>query len=243
MKNAVFNWSGGKDSSLTLYHCLQNKSYAIRYLLTSVNEKFQRISMHGVRRELLDKQAESLNIPLIPLLVPESVSMNEYDRLMKEKLQKFKQEGIDYSIFGDIFLEDLKKYREERLAQVHIEGVFPIWKRPSTELVREFLDLGFKAVTVCVNEKHLDKSFVGREMDEQFFKDLPHNVDPCGEYGEYHSFVYDGPIFAKPIRFKRGPIVQRKYEPPPQDSSDQDNYHSSTVNYDTNFWYCDLLLA
>lgn len=240
MKKAVFNWSGGKDSSLTLYHCLREKSYDIRYLLTSVNAKYRRVSMHGVRWELLDRQAESVGLPLILLLIPETVSMNEYDVLMKEKIAKLKAEGIDCAIFGDIFLEDLKQYREERLAQVGIEGVFPIWKRPTKELAREFVDLGFKAVTVCVNEKHLDKSFVGREMDAQFFKDLPEGVDPCGEYGEYHSFVYDGPIFKKPIFFKRGKKVFRKYEAPAKDSG-QSGYRSSTVNYDTGFWYCDLV--
>ena len=134
-------------------------------------------------------------------------------------------------IFGDIFLEDLKKYREVQLAQVGLQAVFPIWKRPTTELLREFIDLGFKAVLVCINEKYLDRSFAGRLIDDSFIKDLPVNVDPCGENGEYHSFVFDGPIFKKPIIVTKGEIAYRKYEAAKGDNT----------QYDTGFFYCDLL--
>jgi uncharacterized protein (TIGR00290 family) len=228
-KKAIFNWSGGKDSSLSLYHLLQSQEYDIRYLITSVNSKFKRISMHGVRQELLRRQAESIGIPLHMVMVPEMPTMEIYNDLMEQTLKEFKQEGIDHSVFGDIFLEDLKKYREERLARVGMKGVFPIWKIPSQQLVREFIDLGFKAVLVCVDEKVLDRSFAGRPLDDALLKDLPSNVDPCGENGEYHSFVYDGPIFHHPIAFDLGEVVHRDYAAP------------SAPGTQTGFWYCDLI--
>ncbi len=229
MKKAIFNWSGGKDSSLSLYYLLQSKEYDVRYLVTSVNSKFNRISMHGVRQELLRQQAESIGIPLHMIMMPEMPTMENYNEMMEQTLKTFKQEGIDYSVFGDIFLEDLKKYREERLALVGMKGVFPIWKIPSPKLVREFIDLGFKAVLVCVDEKVLDRSFVGRCLDDALLKDLPSKVDPCGENGEYHSFVYDGPVFNRPIAFDFGEVVHRDYAAP------------SAPAVHTGFWYCDLI--
>ena len=242
MKKAVFNWSGGKDSSLTLNRLLKTQEYDIQYLLTSVNTRFQRVSMHGVRENLLDQQARSIGIPLHKLMVPEMLSMEIYDNLMAQTLRQFKDEGIEYSIFGDIFLEDLKKYREERLAKLNIQGVFPIWKIPTDHLIKEFIDLGFKAVLVCVNERYLDKSFAGREIDKNFLKDLPNNVDPCGENGEYHSFVYDGPIFKKPISFKRGEIVYRNYKASQNNLSAPPGTPCPPLqNVDTGFWYCDLI--
>ncbi|MGE0268289.1 MAG: diphthine--ammonia ligase [Candidatus Omnitrophota bacterium] len=240
--NALFNWSGGKDSSLALFQILREKDYAVKYLLTSVNKQFQRVSMHGVRIELLKQQAKSLDLPLYILEVPEMPTMEAYNEAMKAALMKFKQEDIHYSIFGDIFLEDLKEYREGQLAKVGMTGVFPIWKRPTRELVTEFIDQGFKAVTVCVHEKFLDRSFVGRDIDGQFIRDLPQNVDPCGENGEFHSFVYDGPIFQQPVKIKIGEVVHKKYERPRQTVKKDDCYASHDHGvYDDGFWYCDLL--
>jgi len=235
----LFNWSGGKDSSLTLYHTLRLSQYEVKYLLTSINEKFNRVSMHGVRVSLVEKQAQSIGIPLRLLSVPGTVSMETYDNLMRQSLEQFKNEGIKTTVFGDIFLEDLRKYREDQLAKIGMKGIFPIWKKSTTALVQEFMDLGFKSVVVCVNEKFLDKSFVGRTIDESFINDLPEGVDPCGENGEFHSFVYDGPIFKQPIAFKRGEIVYREYK---KDESTEDDEHTydCSQNYDTGFWYCDL---
>jgi uncharacterized protein (TIGR00290 family) len=227
--NAIFNWSGGKDSSFALYRVLNNQDYNIKYLLASVNAHYNRLSMHGVRIELIEQQAASIGLPLRLLQLPEMPSMEDYNREMAGIMQGFKDEGINYSIFGDIFLEDLKTYREQQLAKVNMQGVFPIWKSDTTALVKEFIELGFKAMLICVNERHLDKSFAGRLIDEDFLKDLPANVDPCGENGEYHSFVFDGPIFKTPIDFKMGEIVYRKYE---QERSN---------NFDTGFFYLDLL--
>lgn len=230
-KKAVFNWSGGKDSSLALHKVLGDGEFEVAHLLTTVNGFHNRVSMHGVRVELMERQAESIGIPLHQVRLTEMPSMEEYNQNMAESWKKFKEEGIGYSVFGDIFLEDLRKYREEQLAQVGLQAVFPIWKQPTIDLLRSFIDLGFKAVLVCINEKYLDRSFAGRLIDESFIQDLPSNVDPCGENGEYHSFVFDGPIFKKPIVFAKGEIVYRKYEPAP----------NSTSEYDTGFFYCDLI--
>ncbi|MDB5280994.1 MAG: ATP-binding protein, partial [Bacteroidota bacterium] len=209
---AIFNWSGGKDSSLALYKVIEEGAFDIPWLLTSVNETNNRISMHGVRGELLDEQARSIGIPLHKMLIPEMASMEIYNKIVADTIRGFKKEGIEYSIFGDIFLEDLKKYREEQLEKVNMKAIFPIWKQPTNLLINEFIDLGFKAVIVCVNDKYLDRSFAGRVIDRAFVNDLPGNVDPCGENGEYHSFVFDGPIFTSPIEFSLGEVVYKKYD-------------------------------
>lgn len=209
---ALFNWSGGKDSALALYHTLRNSQFEVKHLLTSVNSETNRISMHGVRLSLLHKQAESIGIPLSLLSLPGEISMEEYDQLMADKMQGFLDAGISTSIFGDIFLEDLKQYREQKLAQVGLKGDFPLWQRNTKELVNEFISVGFKTMVVSVDGSKLDQSFVGRIIDESFLNDLPENVDPCGENGEFHSFVFEGPIFKKPIRFERGEVVGKEYK-------------------------------
>lgn len=241
-KKALFNWSSGKDSALTLYKILQNPEYKIEYLLTSVNQQFQRISMHGVRVELLEAQAKSIGLPLEILQVPEMPTMEVYENVMTKTLTELKSKGITHSVFGDIFLEDLRKYREDQLAKIGFEGVFPIWKIPTKELIQEFISLGFKTIVVCVNERYLDKSFVGRIIDQDFINDLPENVDVCGENGEFHTFAFDGPIFSKPIDFEIGEIVYRKYEKPKsEDSSDTACDTSASDAFDYGFWYCDLI--
>jgi uncharacterized protein (TIGR00290 family) len=227
LKKAVFNWSGGKDSAFALWKILNQKEYSVETLLTSVNQKFNRISMHGVRRALLEEQARLVGFPLDLVLIPEEPSMSDYDNLMAGKLTTLKNSGIDYSIYGDIFLEDLKKYREQRLNEVGMKAVFPIWKMDTREVVTQFIDLGFKAVVVSANARLLDKSFAGRVIDYDFLHDLPDEVDPCGENGEFHSFVFDGPIFNKPVDFKTGETILKEYK-----TSDK---------WDSAFWYCDLV--
>lgn len=241
MKKALFNWSSGKDSALALYKILQNPEFKIDYLLTSVNQQFKRISMHGVRVELLQKQAESIGIPLEIMEIPEMPTMEVYESVMQQTLEKLKNKGISHSVFGDIFLEDLRQYREDKLATMGFEGVFPIWRIPTKELIQEFISLGFQTVVVCVNERYLDKSFVGRMIDQQFIDDLPENVDVCGENGEFHTFCFDGPIFQKPIDFELGEIVYRKYEKPKTDSSNTACDSDDSTAYDYGFWYCDLI--
>lgn len=232
MKKAVFNWSGGKDSSLCLYHVMQEKHYNITTLLTTVNAQHQRIAMHGVRVELLQQQAGQTGIPLTQMLMPEMPTMEAYDDAMRKTLTRLKEEGTQAAIYGDIFLEDLRAYREAKLSEVSLEPVFPLWKIPTTKLMHEFIDLGFKAVLVCVNEKYLDKSFAGRVIDKEFLNDLPAGVDPCGENGEYHTFVFDGPVFQQPIPFTTGEVVYRKYD------SLNENEESP---YRYGFWFTDLL--
>jgi len=241
-QKVIFNWSGGKDSALCLYRLMALGEYDVSCLLTSVNEHYRRISMHGVRVELLEQQAASIGISLVKMLVPEMPDMKTYETIMKETLTRLKNEGMEACIFGDIFLEDLRRYRENKLAEMNLKAVFPLWKIPTKQLIREFIDLRFKAVVVCVNDKFLDRSFVGRLIDDSFLEDLPSNVDPCGEYGEYHSFVYDGPIFKKPIAFTVGEIVYRKYSPTQQDEDSQYDYNSSNPSpFDSGFCYGDLL--
>ncbi len=239
-EKALFNWSGGKDSALCLYKLMQTQQYDIVALLTSVNQQHQRISMHGVRTELLDKQAESIGLPSVKMLMPENSSMNDYENIMRSALQKFTDQHVTVSIFGDIFLEDLRAYREEKLKEVNMKGIFPLWKIPTKDLIREFIGLGFKTITTCVNEKYLDKSFVGRIIDHDFINDLPDNVDPCGENGEFHTFVFDGPIFKNPIAFEKGEIVYKKYESPKNDNNDVCNTTDENP-YEFGFWYCDLI--
>ena len=241
MNKALFNWSSGKDSALALYKIQQNPEFEINCLLTSVNQQFQRISMHGVRVELLEQQAESIGIPLEIMQIPEMPTMEVYENVMQKTLEKLKSKGITHSVFGDIFLEDLRQYRENKLATMGFKGVFPIWKIPTHDLIHEFIALGFKTIVICVNEKYLDKSFVGRIIDQQFIDDLPENVDVCGENGEFHTFSFDGPIFSKPIDFQIGEIVYRKYEKPKQDSSNTACDTDDTTAYDYGFWYCDLI--
>ncbi|WP_130733934.1 diphthine--ammonia ligase [Flavobacterium sp. J27] len=238
-KKAIFNWSSGKDSALTLYKILQENEYEIETLLTSVNSQYQRISMHGVRIELLEKQAELMGLPLTKMMIPEMPTMEIYDDIMRKTLLGFKEKGIEYSIFGDIFLEDLRKYREDKLALANFKGVFPLWKKDTKALIQEFLELGFKTIIVCVNEKYLGKEFVGRVIDENFINDLPSNVDPCGENGEFHTFTFDGPIFSKSVPFELGEIVYRKYEPTNSSSNDVCKTEDSPYTY--GFWYCDLM--
>jgi uncharacterized protein (TIGR00290 family) len=241
-KKALFNWSSGKDSALALYKILQKQEFEIVYLLTSVNHQFQRISMHGVRVELLEKQAKSIGIALEIMHVPEMPSMEVYENIMTGALSKLKDRGVTHSIFGDIFLEDLRKYREDQLARIGFTAVFPLWKVPTLDLIQEFIRLGFKTIVICVNEQFLDKSFLGRVIDQGFIEDLPENVDVCGENGEFHTFTYDGPIFSQPIHFEIGGTTYQKYESPKQE------HDSSTISdakdsdpFKFGFWYCDLI--
>jgi len=241
-KKALFNWSSGKDSALALYKTLQNPDFKIEYLLTSVNQQFQRISMHGVRVELLEAQAKSTGLPLKIMQIPEMPTMEVYENVMTETLTELKNKGITHSVFGDIFLEDLRKYREDQLAKIGFEGVFPLWKIPTQDLIQEFILLGFKTIVVCVNDRYLDKSFVGRIIDQDFINDLPEDVDVCGENGEFHTFTFDGPIFSEPIDFKIGEIVYRKYERSTKEDSSNTACDTATSDpFDFGFWYCDLI--
>jgi uncharacterized protein (TIGR00290 family) len=208
-EDVLFCWSGGKDSAMALHALQSAPSHHVTALLTTVTEEFDRISMHGVRRALLERQAESIGLPLHAVLIPPQCVNAIYEARMNEALNEYLARGVQRVAFGDIFLEDLRVYREQNLARIGMEALFPIWKRDSRELAREFLRLGFQAITVCVDPRVLDSSFAGRVLDESFFADLPPGVDPCGENGEFHTFVFDGPVFQTPIRFITGEKVLR----------------------------------
>jgi uncharacterized protein (TIGR00290 family) len=194
---------------MALYELQKAGKYEIVALLTTVTEDYGRISMHGVRRALLEEQAESLGIPLETVLIGKDASNDEYESRMKETLLRYQRQGVASVAFGDIFLEDVRRYREENLSKIGMDGLFPIWDRDTTELARAFIELGFKAIITCIDSNALDQEFVGREFDDRFLTDLPSTVDPCGENGEFHSFVYAGPIFRKPIAHETGETVMR----------------------------------
>jgi len=207
MKQILYSWSGGKDSAMALYELQKSNPCEILALLTVVTKDYGRISMHGVREELLEMQAASLSLPLEKIYITKDSGGKEYEMRMKEALMRYKKLGVEAVAFGDIFLENLKQYREEHLKEVGMEGVFPIWKQDTVELAKTFIGLGFKAVITCVDSKVLDGKFSGRLFDDQFLSELPNGVDKCGENGEFHSFVFDGPIFSKPILYKSGEKV------------------------------------
>lgn len=218
-KKALFSWSGGKDSALALHNICLKKKVEIVSLLTTITSGYGRISMHGVRQELLEKQATSLGIPLEKIFLQKTFSNKEYESKMGEILEKYSKHGVNLVAFGDIFLENLRKHREKKLATKNMKGLFPLWKKNTLKLARNFINLGFKAIITCVDSKKLGKEFVGKEFNRELLSKLPDNVDPCGENGEFHTFVYNGPLFKKPIRFKKGKIVLKK----------------------NRFYYCDLI--
>lgn len=206
----LLTWSGGKDSAMALYELKKTGKYKVAALITTVTKDYDRISMHGVRRILLEQQATSLGYPLKQVSISSTASNDEYEARMQEILEEYLKKGVSTVAFGDIFLEDLREYREENLSRIGMKAVFPIWKRNTIEVARTFVNLGFKAVITCIDSKVLDKGFVGRIYDEKFLTELPPNVDPCGENGEFHSFVYEGPIFRKSLPYKLGVIVLRE---------------------------------
>lgn len=207
MSRAIISWSGGKDSALALYHAC--RSFDVVGLLTTVTAEVERISMHGVRRSLLEQQAEALGIPLCPVVISKNSSNDEYESKMTAALDAFHRDGIEQVICGDLFLEEIRRYREERLFRDKMQGVFPLWQRNTGELAREFIALGFKAVLCCVDTTQLPGEFAGRLFDDALLRDLPAAVDPCGENGEFHSFVFEGPIFKHPIAWTPGEKVLR----------------------------------
>ncbi|MBO3767864.1 MAG: diphthine--ammonia ligase [Thermoproteota archaeon] len=209
-EKVLVSWSGGKDSAFALYEIQRNGDYEIAALFSTITKDYDRITMHGVRRVLLEEQAKAIGIPVHEVFIPKKVSNEEYNSIMEKEMMEAKKNGISSVVFGDIFLEDVRKYREENLSKVSMRGIFPLWKRGSRELVTDFINLGFKAIVVCVDSNVLDKSFIGRTVDKKFLEDLPKSVDPAGENGEYHTFVYHGPMFKKEVNFEKGEIVFRE---------------------------------
>jgi uncharacterized protein (TIGR00290 family) len=211
-------WSGGKDSAMALHELQSTGAYRVLALLTTVTEQYDRVSMHGVRTTLLERQSESLGLPLEKVYIGKDASNAEYEARMRDSLAYYKARGVSSVVFGDLYLEDVRRYREENLLKAGMKGLFPLWGRDTRGLAHSFIELGFKAVITCVDSSLLDGTFVGRDFDERLLSELPPAVDPCGENGEFHSFVYDGPMFRGRIFHEKGEIVLR----------------------DSRFYYCEL---
>lgn len=220
-EKVVVAWSGGKDSALALYKILNSGSYEVLELLTTITKDNGRISIHDVQRILLEQQARSLRIPLEELFIPRGASDAEYEGKLLKSLRKHRDNGVSSVVFGDLFIEDIKRYRERILEKAGICGVFPLWKEDTRKLARTFISLGFEAVVTSVDSAVLGKDFAGRKYNEKFLSDLPVDVDPCGENGEFHTFVYNGPIFYEKVYFKKGALTLK----------------------DNRFYSCDLLVA
>jgi len=208
-ENILYSWSGGKDSALALYELKKNSRYNISSLLTTVVKDYSRSSMHGVRSELIEQQSKFLGLKLDKVFLSKDESSASYSSKMQLVLERYKRKGVFSVGFGDIFLEDIKQYRINNLAKLDMKGVFPLWKKDTLRLAHNFIDLGFKAITTCVDSRCLNEVFVGRFFDKNFLAELPQGIDPCGENGEFHTFVYAGPIFNETIRYKKGEIVLR----------------------------------
>jgi uncharacterized protein (TIGR00290 family) len=209
MEKVIASWSGGKDSALSLYEAIKSGQYEIASLLTTINQDYDRVSMHGVRRALIEQQARYIGLPIKEVMVPKDCSEEQYEIIMNEVLSQFKKQGISRVVYGDIFLEWIKDYRTKNLAKLGMEGIFPIWGRDTKELSRTFIEEGFQAVITCVNTEKLSRKFLGRVFDKDLLAELPSSVDPNGENGEFHSFVFAGPIFRESIPYALGRTVVR----------------------------------
>lgn len=243
-EKVVFCWSGGKDSALCLHHVLASGRHEVLCLLTTVNEEYQRVSMHGVRTVLLEQQAAAIGLPLEKVFVSRGGSNAEYEERMGTALRKYRELGATAVVFGDIFLEDLRRWREDNLAKIGMSAVFPLWQRNTHELIAEFLTLGFRSMVCCVNDAWLGEESIGCEIDSGFIAGLPPEVDPCGENGEFHSFAFAGPIFKEPLRIEIGEKVYRPLEAitPSGNVASADTVCPPPSQTRTKgFWFCDLL--
>ncbi len=229
---ALFCWSGGKDSSFALYKVLQENQFEVTALFTTINENFRRVSMHGIKEELIEIQAESIGLPLLKMYVKEG-SNEEYEKNMESFLLEQKKQGIEYVIFGDIFLEDLRAYRDANLAKVGMKGLYPLWKQNTIQLAHEFIELGFKTRLCCINDAYLTDKEAGILFDLSFLSNLPIGVDPCGENGEFHTFCYEGPIFKKPLKVRVG---EKVYKPLEIKTSSDQKMQGKTLG----FWFCEF---
>ena len=209
MKRVALSWSSGKDSAWSLHLLRQNPGLQVVALITTLNERFDLVAMHAVRRELLEAQADSADLPLWPVPLPWPCSNEQYEDRMRQVCRRALDEGIQAIAFGDLFLADIRSYREKQLAGTGLEPIFPVWQLPTKELAADLLKAGLRAKITCIDPKVLSPGFAGRDFDSAFLNDLPAAVDPCGENGEFHSFVYDGPMFRTPVAVQVGEIVER----------------------------------
>jgi uncharacterized protein (TIGR00290 family) len=206
----ALSWSGGKDSALALQALRHECGVEPHALVTTVTSSYDRISMHGVRRSLLERQARAIGLPLVEVVIPPGCPNTVYEQRWMDAFASPRLQGVEEVAFGDLFLDDVRRYREALLAREGKRGLFPLWGRNTTRLAREFVAAGFRARLVCVDPKQLDGAFAGREYDERLLAELPARVDPCGERGEFHTFVYAGPGFSEPIGCRVGEVVERE---------------------------------
>jgi len=216
-RRTLVSWSGGKDSALALQAVLADPTVRVDGLLTTVTDGYDRISMHGVRTDLLDAQARALGLPVDVARIPAGCSNARYEQVIRDALDAYAERGGESVAFGDLFLGDVRAYRERLLAPLPLAPTFPLWGLDTAALARRFVHDGFRAILVCVDPKQIDPAFCGRAFDDALLADLPRTCDPCGENGEFHTFVHDGPIFREPVRVRRGDVVERD-----------------------GFWFCDL---
>lgn len=229
MTNITLNWSSGKDAAMAYLQLLRNKDYQVKSLLTTLSSEHKRISMHGIREAVLDRQSALMNMPLQKIYLEQHASMESYNSTMRNALTVLKEQSISTVAFGDIFLEDLRAYREQQLAIENFTAIFPLWKNNTRELVGAVEDAGVKAIIVCVNDRYLGKEFLGREINRQLLHSLPANVDPCGENGEYHTLVIDAPFFSEELKIRTGETVYKTYSP------------DDAGKWDSGFYFLDIL--
>lgn len=221
-KKAVFNWSGGKDSALALYKIMQNEEYEVVSLLTTVNRQSGRSTMHGIPTSLLLKQAESIGLPLYIVDLTPKGNIVDYETAMTAAINHFLQRGIDHFVFGDIFLHDVRSYREKQLSPYGITVVEPLWDKTSEQIMDEFLESGLQTVIVTITEGVVSETLIGRVIDRALIESLPQEVDVCGENGEYHTFCYAGGMFREPVAFSLGEPIRQTYPVNLSDGSTKD---------------------
>lgn len=209
MKRIALSWSSGKDSAWSLHLLKQDPAVEVVALLTTLNQEFDRVAMHAVRRQLLELQAESAGVPLWKIPLPWPCSNQEYESRMRAVCERAVSSGIEAIAFGDLYLADIRAYREKQLAGTGLDALFPLWQLPTRELAGQMIARGLRAKVTCVDPKILPREFAGRDFDAGFLADLPAGVDPCGENGEFHTFVYDGPMFRHPIPIQLGEVLER----------------------------------
>jgi uncharacterized protein (TIGR00290 family) len=211
-RKIALSWSGGKDACLALHYLTLSREYEIEHLHTVIGEETNRVGMHGIKKELIEAQANSLNLPLKISYLPSDKSNKSYEQVMREYAGYCKSKDIDTIAFGDIFLEDLKKYREEKMAEVGMKCLFPLWKKSTKDVIQKFLDLGYKTKICAGDASKINREIVGNTINQSLLKQLPEDVDPCGENGEFHTFVYDGPLFQTPIKVNLNSLHSHFYE-------------------------------
>ncbi|TFB14267.1 diphthine--ammonia ligase [Filobacillus milosensis] len=202
MNKVMVSFSSGKDSMLTLHRLINNPDYSVEYLLITLSEEFKRSSIHGIREELIDLQAQSLGFPIKKVYLPKNCTNNIYEEKMAQVMSEAENAGMTHVAFGDIFLEDIRSYREEKLASGHIKPIFPLWGTNTTRLMDEFLELGYQTMITTIDPNKVPRKFLGKVIDQKLLDSFPKEVDPCGENGEFHTFVIDGPLFSKPLPVK-----------------------------------------